>query len=445
MRKYRNIFEAPIDYGDSPERIDPSLQQRIEKGEFPGKDLPAYPAVDPSGVEDKFEELVASKRFRQVVDQVKRYTGLREVTPRTYGQLQSLLMQSFQKVNQIEKQNKEELEQLAVDIVKEEMALPDNAFQFDAKLVNMGQVDTSKMKGGLDKPTQQNFDAEEEAMEEFENFDLERQKRRFLNQLIQGASKKGHYMFHLVEDELNQINPDLLNLYGVMMSINDLIYWIIPDQTTTMMAASGQNVGGSEEIDVETDPPTIKARGISFPVLVHELIKGVMEVLGTQGLPDDEKQARKVMDSEDTLVAEVWDLRLGPIIWEKFRSMYPLDLMQDDKSEIQNYLFAEFASMPAEDMFKLAKEILSGTQKGKDQLTGIVEDIIQRLQTEDYEDEVENYTDDYDDEDYGDVLGSLDIVRDDEEMDMDIILDKISKSGLSSLSDEELDFLRSQS
>jgi len=445
MRKYRNIFEAPIDYGDSPERMDPSLQQRIEKGEFPGKDLPAYPSVDPSGVEDKFEELVASKRFRQVVDQVKRYTGLREVTPRTYGQLQSLLMQSFQKVNQIEKQNKEELEQLAVDIVKEEMALPDNAFQFDAKLVNMGQVDTSKMKGGLDEPTQQNLDAEEEAMEEFENFDLERQKRRFLNQLIQGASKKGHYMFHLVEDELNQINPDLLNLYGVMMSINDLIYWIMPDQTTTMMAASGQNVGGSEEIDVETDPPTIKARGISFPVLVHELIKGVMEVLGTQGLPDDEKQARKVMDSEDTLVAEVWDLRLGPIIWEKFRSMYPLDLMQDDKSEIQNYLFAEFASMPAEDMFKLAKEILSGTQKGKDQLTGIVEDIIQRLQTEDYEDEVENYTDDYDDEDYGDVLGSLDIVRDDEEMDMDIILDKISKSGLSSLSDEELDFLRSQS
>ena len=46
MRKYRNIFEAPIDYGDSPERMDPSLQQRIEKGEFPGKDLPAYPSVE---------------------------------------------------------------------------------------------------------------------------------------------------------------------------------------------------------------------------------------------------------------------------------------------------------------------------------------------------------------------------------------------------------------
>ena len=37
-------------------------------------------------------------------------------------------------------------------------------------------------------------------------------------------------MFHLVEEELNNISPDLINLYGVMMSINDLVYWIMPDQ-----------------------------------------------------------------------------------------------------------------------------------------------------------------------------------------------------------------------
>ena len=53
------------------------------------------------------------------------------------------------------------------------------------------------------------------------------------------------------------------------------------------MAQSGQSIAGKEEIDPETDPPTIKARGITFPVLVHELVKGTMELLATQGLPDD--------------------------------------------------------------------------------------------------------------------------------------------------------------
>ena len=190
--------------------------------------------------------------------------------------------------------------------------------QFDAQIVGMGEIDMEGMQQGGDEPEEEEMSAEEEAFDEFEDFDIEKQKRRFLNQLIQGASKKGHYLFHMVEEELNHIDPNLINLYGIMMSINDLVYWIMPDQTAMMMAESGESMAGKEEIDPDTDPPTVIAKGITFPVLVHELIKGVMEVFATQGLPDDEKQARKVMDSEDTLVGEVWDLRLGPIIWEKF-------------------------------------------------------------------------------------------------------------------------------
>ena len=29
----RQLFEAPIDYGDRPERMDPSLQRKIETGD----------------------------------------------------------------------------------------------------------------------------------------------------------------------------------------------------------------------------------------------------------------------------------------------------------------------------------------------------------------------------------------------------------------------------
>ena len=452
----RQLFEAPIDYGDRPERMDPSLQRKIETGDFPGADSDAYPSVDPSGIPSNFEELVASERFKSVVEKVKNYTGVRNVTPQSFMQLQQMLMGATQRILQLESQHKQELEELAVKIVREEMAIPPDALQFDAKIVGMGEIDMSGMQGQSQEQQQQQtpqqqMDAEEEAMEEFEDFDIEKQKRRFLNQLIQGASKKGHYMFHLVEEELNKISPDLINLYGVMMSINDLVYWIMPDQTTMMMAQSGQGMAGKEEVDPDTDPPTVKAQGITFPILVHELVKGVMEVLATQGLPDDPNKAKRVMDSEDTLVAEVWDLRLGPVIWEKFREAYPHDLLQDDKREIQNYLFSEFASMEATDMFALAKKILSGGDEGREELERIVKEIISQLNEEAYEDATGDYEDDGDTavagSDTADILGTLDVPKPDtgQEYDVDDILDKIGRSGMASLTKGELEFLRNQS
>jgi len=444
-----NLYEAPISY-EGPERMHPSIQSKIESGEFPGAGSQAYPKVPEEGIPSTFEELVASDRFKQVIDNVKRYTGIEQLNPQSMMQLQQMLMQSVQEIFRIEAAHKEELEELAVKIVKEEMAIPDDALQFDAKIVGMGEID---MEGMQQEPPSE--EGEEEAMEEFEDFDIEKQKRRFLNQLIQGASKKGHYLFHMVEEELNNIDPNLINLYGVMMSINDLVYWIMPDQTTMMMAESGESMAGKEEIDPDTDPPTIIARGITFPVLVHELIKGVMEILATQGLPDDPNQAQRVMDAEDTLTAEVWDLRLGPIIWEKFREAYPMDLMQDDKTEIQNYLFSEFANMDAKDMFRLTKNILAGNDEGKEELQRITQEIINQISKEDYE---ESLPTDYDDEggdegvatiepEGGDVLGSLDIPQEEseEEMSVDVILDKIGKSGMASLTQEELAFLRRQS
>lgn len=444
IKKY--LKEDAIEYfGDEFEKMDPSIQRKIEAGDFPGAGSEAYPSVDPEGIPDTFEELVASKRFKSVVDRVKQYTGIESVGRGSFMQLQRLMMGATMKIMQIESQHKEELEDLAVRIVKEEFNVSDDDLQFDAKIVGMGQIDMSGMQG---QSQEQQMDSEEEAMEEFEDFDLEKQKRRFLNQLIQGASKKGHYMFHLVEEELNEINPELINLYGVMMSINDLVYWIMPDQTTMMMAQSGASIAGKEEVDLETDPPTVIARGITFPVLVHELVKGVMEVLAASGLPSDPNKAKRVIDSEDTLVAEVWDLRLGPVIWEKFRESYPEEILQDEKVIIQSYLFSELASMDVRDFFKLTKLILSGSEEGKNEVKRIVDEIIAELDKYEYEDAMDDYGDDDDTmyaDEGGDVLGTLDLPQEDEAMDLNKILDKIGKGGMKSLTKDELDFLNNQS
>jgi hypothetical protein len=194
------------------------------------------------------------------------------------------------------------------------------------------------------------------------------------------------------------------------MSINDLLYWIVPDQMIMSAAEGGEGVQGSEEIDETTDPPTIKAKGIFFPVLIHELIKGVYEIFGTHGLPADPKSAEMVMSQTDTLPYEVWDLRLGPVIWRKFTESYPEKLYEDDMREIQNYLFARFSALSTDEFFEVARMILSGSDEGKQLVSKMVDEIISDLKEQDYDDAMSQYRDDDDDDmDLDDLLGDLGI------------------------------------
>ena len=216
-------------------------------------------------------------------------------------------------------------------------------------------------------------------------------------------------MFELVANELTERDPNIVNQYGVLMSVNDLLYWVLPDGMMEMGMGDGKQAG-KEEIDTETDPPTIIERAVFFPALIHEEIKGVMEIMGTQGLPDDPRSAEMVMNKTDTLPSEIWDLRLGPIIWEKFRSSYPDRLNQEDMVHIQNYLFSRFSQLDAEEFFRVAKEIMRGSAMGKSILGNMVDQIIQDLQNEDYEeDQYNREKEDDDDDGLGGFLGSLGI------------------------------------
>jgi len=409
--------------------MSPDIKAKMEKGETPLSKNPAFPDIKSENVPVSFEEKIASKRFKDVVEKVKRYTGQEEISSQNALMgLQMAMMSAVREVFQIQSENKEYLENLAVDLVRKEMGVRPDQVQYDAKLVGMGEIDMSGFSKEGEEPEQeeieQNFQQQEEDLEDFisafERFDVEKAKRRFINALIQGSSKKGHYMFELVRDELDRLDPRLLNLYGVLMSVNDLMYWVLPDQAMNMMMNQG-GVAGKEEVDIETDPPTVKARGVFFPVLVHELIKGTMEILGTQGLPDDPKQAEMVMASTDTLANEIWDLRLGPVLWEKFIEAYPEKLFDEDKRWIQNYLFARFSALTSEEFFKLAKAILRGDAKATQILDRMVTEIVDHLNEvhddEDYGDDdsdISSPSNDDDDNDLGDLddfLGSLGISR----------------------------------
>ena len=384
-------------YQNQNERMNPQLENMLKSMQSDLANNPAFPKTDSNGNPINFIELIGYKRFLDVIEKVKRYTNLQNVTGGGLGQLSSMLMQGVQFIQQIEAPHKQELENLAVDLVVEEMEIPDGAFQFQSKLVPVGSINQDGFQKDAQEPN------EEEINQAFENesrnveipadelFEDEKHKRRFINMLIQGSSKKGHYMFELVRSKVNEYNPNLAETYGKVMSINDLIYWLLDDETIKQMASKSSSMAGKEEIEEGEDGDTIiKTEAICFPVSLHEIIKGIMEVFGTQGLPDDPQQANLVIDAVDSLSNETMDLRLGVPCWEKIYGAYPDFILEEGNRYLQSYLFARYCALPTDEFFRVSRLILSDDPKGAKYFVKMVDEIQNDLQQEDYEKNIDD-------------------------------------------------------
>jgi hypothetical protein len=429
-----NLQEMPMDF-DTPDRPYQGLQDKLSQGDTPLKKIP----LPSTGDENKnFQELLASERYKQVIAKVRQYTGVETpmVGERGVMPLAQMMMAAHNEIVQTESQHREALEQLAIELVMKEMGIPEGELQFDAKIVGMGEIDQSNFNREVEQqPNVDPVDVEQDLMSDLDGMTMEKAKRRLINNMIQGASKKGHYMYHMVADRIREItgSETLVNQYGVLMSVNDTLYWQLSDETMKMMMGGGGGeamVGGKEEVDRNTDPPTIVARGINFPVLVHELIKGIMELFAIQGRPtdeegnEDEEAWSDIEGSEDTLEKEMWDLRLGPAIWDRIRKQFPEDILTDEnKIELQNYLLVEIFKLPAKHFLVFMKEVLSGSENGQRLMNELMEGIDQMFKNENYQSAIDAFNEDLngiadetDDDDLGDFLGSLGIrLSDDDE------------------------------
>jgi len=440
--RIKRISEA-VEYDpEHPERMHPGLEGKLRSGEhvFGGsKSLPTG-----SGSQN-YSEKLASKRFKEIVNKVKRYHGVRNITPN----MMQMMFQIMGEISQIETRHKEALERLAVDIVSEEFDIPEQ--MLEATLTPPGsplshEADEEEEEDDEETP-QMEMPKKPKSAQRMEELELEVDKRKVINALMQGAAKKGHYIFHMVADELDALDPRLMGLYGKLMSLADFQYWVIPD---TMM--TGQ-VGGVEKIewrkaekpenkdeeeDMEDinleegdDMPVVVAKAWIFPLLVHELIKGALELSAinwADGHLDFDEQ-KEVMSKADTDEGEIWGMRLGPGMWEKF-----LDCVGDENYDIKQWLFRELTKLPAQQFHEFMKEILSGSQKCKE-----VIDTLKELHKEDSGDSISDMFDETGYDDMGDILDNLGKEPETEEEPSEVDYSKMSKRDIEELINDALD------
>jgi len=358
------------------ERMHPKLEQDIKDRKHSLGKHPAFPEDD----ESLFEEKIMGERFNEVAKRYKRAFDCDSIDNRELTQNMGPLVRECMR---LEVMHTKELENLAIKMVREEYDMGEDVVEINATLTSDISIEGTKKN-----PTPVVSEVEFSNHGEIAKANKEVYKRRFLNAMIQGAAKKCNHMFHMVDDELTNIEPRLANNYTKMMSAADYMYYVIPKME------NGVNAGVVRvTFPTKKNPKVIiDAEAMVFPVLIHELVKGVMEILSAKGLPKNKKIAKYVIDKADFLSAEPWDMRLGPALWSKFT-----DTIEPDDFKLKHHIYNELAILEADEFNIKMKEILAGTKEGKKIIKTIVEEINQGLNEDelthvlDYEnDELEN-------------------------------------------------------
>ena len=433
MKKIRE----QIDYGGRRERMSPDLERKLgDKQNLFGQS----PAMQ-KGPADV--QRLASSRFQKVAEKLSQVTGIEDLSSQ---QVQAMVYQEMMSklpgLMNIESRNREALEKLAIEASLEETETPEDWYQIEAYL-NRAPIDVSNFRY---KPEEEEDDEEEkekkpnlsipsfeiEDLTDEEEFELEKHKRNLINALIQGAAKKGHYVFQKpeIKAKLDAINPRLYRDYLGIMAINDFLYFT-QDQMIEMMSQTGSGVAGKVELD-DADPDEgedgeegqggqegpdtkIKAYGMIFPILTHEIIKGIEEAKGRHGLPSSPEMRAKVMGQTDILSNEPMQLRIGPEIYEKIRFALPDEMFDDSNKGLINWFHIQLYQIPAQEFLQIIGNAISQDESKVKKATAKFEEVMKeakKLKQEFDEYKADNDDGDSDDDDeLDDFLGSLGISR----------------------------------
>ena len=422
LNKFQKAIEEAMDFQGKPDVWNPSIKREIESGQQ--EVLGALPSQE-------YLDFIHSEEYIDLIERIARLTGINEeqITTNRVPSIIARAGAAFGRTEQIERQHSEFFKNLALETV---LGLPE--FRHVKALYDEGKLkfDIQHGRGEMQRQEQQDMpeeleqEAEEEAQEledeeettdmEQNEFDLahelmddtEKQlRRRLANSLMQGNAVNKFQLYHLVLDQLNQINPELVNLYAITTTLPQLAYHHGPDFMFPGGEGEGEDDGegeegaiGSEDVRFDEEGnPIIKVRGINFPLLCHELTKGIYEFLSYHHEETDIGRHNPKVERMDTLH--------GVPLWKKFAAMIPTD-----KQELTPAIYQKFIRLADDEDYALGegqsgidkiKAVFAGGDAGRRAMDQIIKEVENDLgkQQQEYDDyHNPEYTDSEGDEDY---------------------------------------------
>lgn len=322
--------------------------------------------AEDEGVEE-YRHMLYSDNYQKVIQRLANYTGKNPEELGNYPITQEVVS-ILQKILRVESSHKEKLEKLAVSMVLklEEMqpirdAIKDGVLKFDAK-ISSGELENAitdleaqtKEEEMTDEEGNPIVEGEELTDEEKTNIALAmdimgaeeiKERKDFADILKYGESFNHLYSYNLVRDQLNEINPDLAGMYGVVSAIVQVLYYYSPPGIEGQVAQTPGAALGSAESEPQEGRGeegegvyVIKCRAMTFNFLVHEIIKGIMQYVT---MTDETRNVEKV----GTLENETRKARFAQAQVQKILEMIPQPFQKH-----KYFIYQELLKLPANEL-----------------------------------------------------------------------------------------------
>jgi hypothetical protein len=422
----------------SEARMNDNVRRSFESGESDYNDI----------LGQEMTNQLAQEAFNEIADNIRRKTGKQDVD---LSDVQQLLGSSLLSAAKEEYRiGIEGLERKAVDMIRKQYNIPADAVEFDAKIVGLpsemlvgrsvtpqeaeqlsrqvgikiGKINREglKIERGAKQPPQGKT---------HEEFKPAIKRRRLTNAMMHGAARKSQNLHHL-DDELRQQNPELGRNYANLMAANDANYFLLDDQTIKNEGESGIHAGNVRVDLSNPERPKIIAQGMVFPILLHELSKGVVELMSLWSLPQDRDVRQYVLDKTDNLESETNDIRLGAKIWEKFVAQVPMD-----NQEVISLTWNMLQELPDNDFNSIVEGLIQNRTEAQQKVRRMAQEALEELRREESDDVFGGYEDSPNAEEDGDTATP----KDGEEEEEDDELSRILK-GQQPDDDGEVDYER---
>lgn len=266
-------------------------------------------SLDANNVFSYKPEYLGAKEFEASCGLIERRIGIQS----TEKDIKLKVFGLFSFIAKQEKLFKEDLTKIAVETIKDLYNVPDHV---DLKAFIETKIDLSTSQDHDPKP--------------FLNLSLEQkngmrdeiQKRVILNGLVHGSSMYiWKSVYYIVRDKLMNLNPMLVQLYDEYTAGVNFLFWTMdPNSFHSDVREDQQFTQGFNEIKFEQPgrpEAIVLCKGINFPVLLHELNKGVMDYLICRGIPQEysEEELRYYYSKADAYENEFWHYTLSPTLW----------------------------------------------------------------------------------------------------------------------------------
>ena len=144
---------------------------------------------------------------------------------------------------------------------------------------------------------------------------------------------------------INRYNEQKKSVFGIYDDENAIAQMLA-------LLAQGQKLQGGESeayYDEGTETLVINATAICFPMLVHEIVKGLYEILSLHGFGSDAEQNKKIVSKVDKLSNEPNDIRFGKIMFDAINKVYIKSEINDTR--VRELFFPEMYKIDDETEF----------------------------------------------------------------------------------------------